>query len=83
MREMIRNVVNCADNYAKNTAVSKISMGDLQKLRKEEKEIKAQVKELELEKHCSERRIANWNQKLKELREKIMEELSLKTQIER
>lgn len=69
---MIKNVINCADNYAKNAAVSKLAMNDVQNLRKEEKEIRAQVKELELEKQCYERRIANWNQKLKELRERIM-----------
>jgi hypothetical protein len=37
MKEMIKNVVNSADKYAKNAAISKICIDDLQQLKKEEK----------------------------------------------
>lgn len=36
---MVKNVVNCADKYAKNIAVSKIVLDDLQVLKREEQEL--------------------------------------------
>lgn len=80
---MVKNVVNCADKYAKNMAVSKIVLDDLQVLKREEQELQAEVRELELEKQCYEQRVGLWSAKIKELRERIIEELSIKRQLEK
>ena len=45
---MIANVVDTADKYSQNVAISRVQLRDFKKLTNEEQELECEVKELEL-----------------------------------
>lgn len=57
---MIKNVVEAADKYSENVAMSKVELAQFKRLTTEEEELECEIKELTLEKQCYDQRMNNW-----------------------
>ena len=65
--------MNSADNFAQNSAISRMFLSSFKEDMRMEQELLAEVKELRFEEECHRKRIEGYKEKLQDLRSKMIQ----------